>query len=175
MQPFGTSCLVCLRRSQVIARDDARIVAAARRAKGVSLAPKAALDEVEEALQQVPVKKVDHGPDSTTSQTDSGEADPNMLKTSRANARRRRRGFFADGERAMSSELDAEEVELYTTPAHLLGVIPVAFLHAEESSAQRWLAGIIEVEVGVEEKMATIEPTEGRDDAAFGDAPALRD
>ena len=137
-----------------------------RRAKGVTLEPKAVLDEVEEALAAGAAAEDgganNHGLDSTfTSQADSGEVDPNMLKYIEEQMNGGDGDPSKDGEKARSGVLDAEEAELYTTPAHLLGVVPGGgAAQAEESSAQRWLAGITEVEVGVEDKMATIEATE---------------
>lgn len=134
-----------------------------RRAKGVTLEPKAALDEVEEALAAGGAEAApDHGLDSTfTSQTDSGEVDPEMLKY----IEQQMQGGGAggeDGEKPRGGVLDADEAELYTTPAHLIGVVPggSAAEADEESAAQRWLAGITEVDVSTEDKMANIEATE---------------
>ena len=94
----------------------------------MTLEPKAALDAVEEALaggaEGAAAAANDHGLDSTfTSQTDSGEVDVNMLKyiEEQMHGGGGAGGSGAEGEKRV---LDAEEAELYTTPAHLLGVVP---------------------------------------------------
>ena len=112
-----------------------------RRAKGVTLEPKAVLDEVEEALAAGAAAEDgganNHGLDSTfTSQADSGEVDPNMLKYIEEQMNGADGDPSKDGEKARSGVLDAEEAEMYTTPAHLLGVD--AEQNKEESKGGKW-------------------------------------
>ena len=139
-----------------------------QRARGVTLEPKAALDDVDEALAtggRADAPDAAAALDSTfTSQTDSGAVDPNMLKY----IEEQMQGGGGGGGGGSAGEgggraalLDPEEAELYTTPAHLVGVVPGgAAAEVEEESANRWLAGILEVPLGTEEKMATVEATE---------------
>jgi hypothetical protein len=134
-----------------------------QRARGVTLEAKGMMDEVEEALASAPVDTTqDHSLDATfTSQADSGEVDPNMLKY--IEEQMKGGGGAEDsgaegGERRVGA-LDPEEAELYTTPAHLKGAI-LKQANVQEESANRWLAGIVEVPLGTEAKMASIEETE---------------
>ena len=64
--------------------------------------------------------------------------------------------------RAIHATLESEEAQLYTTPAHLIGVVPAGMGASDETedSANRWLAGIMEVPLSTEEKIAAIEQTE---------------
>ena len=133
-----------------------------QRTKGVSLEAKGVGDAVEDALAHED-DDGDNGLESTfTSQVDSGEVDPNMLRY----IEQQMNGSegvdsSAGGSGAARPALDPEEAALYTTPAHLVGVVPGgASSRAVEESAQRWLAGIVEVSLGTEAKMATIEETE---------------
>lgn len=134
-----------------------------QRAKGVTLEARGMLDEVDEALATASAADAaaDGGLDSTfTSQTDSGEIDHNMLKYIEEQMQG---GGEQDGGAGAKRAglLDPEEAELYTTPAHLLGVVPGgAESDQTEDSANRWLAGILEVPLGTEEKMASIDRTE---------------
>ena len=135
-----------------------------QRAKGVTLAAKGMLDEVDEALASEKADAAaaaDSGLDSTfTSQTDSGEIDHNMLKYIEEQMQGGG-GAGSSGEGGQKRQLNAEEADLYTTPSHLIGVVPGgAEADSTEDSANRWLAGIMEVPLGTEEKIATIEQTE---------------
>uniref|UniRef100_A0A7S2IGY0 Uncharacterized protein n=1 Tax=Haptolina brevifila TaxID=156173 RepID=A0A7S2IGY0_9EUKA len=134
-----------------------------QRAKGVTLEAKGVGEAVDEALaiggaaNETPDA---HGLESTfTSQTDSGEVDPSMLKYIEEQMQGGG-GAGADSGAAPRGALDPEEAELYTTPAHLIGVLPESSIQPEEESASRWLAGIMEVPLGTEDKMAAIEETE---------------
>ena len=133
-----------------------------QRAKGVSLEVKGIGEAVDEALAGAGgVEETDHGLESTfTSQTDSGEVDPNMLKYIEEQMQGGGDGGGDSAALARTSALDAEEAELYTTPAHLIGVMPSNAPQVEEESASRWLAGIMEVPLSTEEKIASIEATE---------------
>jgi hypothetical protein len=131
-----------------------------QRAKGVTLEAKGVVDEVEEALAAGAAQdqQGEHGLDSTfTSQTDSGEVDPNMLKY----IEEQLHGEAASAAGASKAALDPEEAELYVTPAHLQRAVPGGSLaQAQEDPAQRWLAGIMEVPLSVEDKMNNLEEME---------------
>ena len=131
-----------------------------QRAKGVTLEARGVGDEVDEALA-AGGETTEHGLESTfTSQTDSGEVDPNMLRY----IEEQLHGGGGEGGSAAASSstalLDPEEAELYTIPSHLRGHNPRPERNAVEDSANRWLAGIAEVQLGTEAKMAVIEETE---------------
>ncbi len=132
-----------------------------QRAKGVTLEVKGMADAVDEALAAGGAEATEHGLESTfTSQTDSGEVDPNMLKY----IEEQMHGGGGDGGGAAAGAsvptLDPEEAELYVVPAHLRGFNPKPEHNAVEDSANRWLAGIAEVPLGTDAKMAVIEETE---------------
>lgn len=147
------------------------------RTKGVSLEVKGVGDAVEAALAGS--EEVASGLGSTfTAEADSGEVDPNMLKYIEEQMYGEQQSASAA---ATAPVLDAEEAELYTIPTHLQGVNPTPERNAVEDSANRWLAGITEVSLGAESKMATIEATEAakrammskrfaRQDEAHGEA-----
>lgn len=135
-----------------------------QRAKGVSLEAKG-VDAEADALAEGGAEEaaVDHSLDSTfTSQVDSGEVDPNMLKYIEEQMHRADDAGAdgADGASKRATALDPEEEELYTTPAHLVGVVPGGSVFAEEESANRWLAGIMEVPLSTDDKISAIERTE---------------
>lgn len=136
-----------------------------QRTKGVTLEAKGMLDEVDEALatgtEQAASAAAEGGLDSTfTSQTDAGEIDVNMLKYIEEQMHGGGDGEGEDGEKRRGL-LNPEEAELYTTPSHLVGVVPGgAEADSTEDSANRWLAGIMEVPLGTEDKIASIEATE---------------
>jgi len=132
-----------------------------QRAKGVTLEVRAMADAVAEALAAGGAEATEHGLESTfTSQTDSGEVDPSMLKY--IEEQMRSGGGESSGAAAGASlaTLDPEEAELYVVPAHLRGFNPKPEHNAVEDSANRWLAGIAEVPLGTEARMTVIEETE---------------
>ncbi|KAL3918080.1 MAG: hypothetical protein SGPRY_006148 [Prymnesium sp.] len=123
-----------------------------QRAKGVTLDVKCST-ETEEIAEGEDTE--DHGLENTfTAQTEGGDVDPNMLKYIEEQMARQ----GGEGERPAGAVAD-EEDELYTTPAHLLGKVQSTEA-AELEDANRWLAGIQEVTVSTEDKMANIEQTE---------------
>mmetsp|Transcript_42384 Transcript_42384/g.137915 ORF Transcript_42384/g.137915 Transcript_42384/m.137915 type:complete len:283 (+) Transcript_42384:49-897(+) len=107
------------------------------------------------------------GLDSTfTAQADASEVDPNML---RYIEEQMKNGGSADG--AAEGAADGDEDSLYVAPAHMREAIALGHLRHEQAMVQqgadeqggaatRWLAGIAEVELSVEERMATVEATE---------------
>ena len=132
-----------------------------QRVRGVTLEPKGTLDAVDEVLanEKAPAS-IDHSLDMNfTTQADAGDIDQNML---RYIEEQMNGGGGGDGSaEQQASQLDPEEAELYTTPAHLLGVVPgEPAAAATEDSANRWLAGIMEVPLSTEDKMSSIEQTE---------------
>lgn len=132
-----------------------------QRSKGVTLEAKGALEEVDEALAGGSTDLAAEGGLETTftSQTDSGEIDHQMLKY--IEEQMQGGGDEAGGSEQRKVAIDPEEAELYTTPANLIGVVPGgAEADVTEDSANRWLAGIMEVELSTEDKIASIEATE---------------
>lgn len=134
------------------------------RAKGVTLDPSAIGGSgKDEAAEDAEEAAGDGGLDSTfTTQADSGEIDHNMLKyiEEQMHGEGGASGD-ASGNAAADVALSAEEAELYVPPAHLIGVLPNGAAPTEtEDSANRWLAGIMEVPLSTEDKIATIEETE---------------
>lgn len=128
-----------------------------QRAKGVTLEPKG--DAAEAAAGAEDEEGQDLSLDTTfTAQTDAGEVDPNMLKYIEEQMQKEE-----DAPKRASSAFDADDEELFATPAHLKkrhesASLPAAALEAED--ANRWLAGIVEVSLAPEDKMAAIEATE---------------
>jgi hypothetical protein len=105
------------------------------------------------------------GLDSTfTAQMDEGEVDPNMLRYIEEQMRKEGGGEGPGGAAA------ADDDELFVTPAQLEARIALGRSrqlqkeagHAagEVEDANRWLAGIAEVELPAEERIANIEATE---------------
>ena len=132
-----------------------------QRARGVTLEAKGVADDVEAVLAAGGADAepaAEQGLASTfTTQTDSGEVDPNMLRYIEEQMQQQGGG----GDMSGGGVLDPEEAELYTTPAHLLAAVPGGSNpHAQEESASRWLAGIVEVSLGTEAKMDCIEAAE---------------
>jgi len=125
-----------------------------QRAKGVTLEVKSAVEEGEAAGEAEDAE--DHGLENTfTAQKDGGEVDPNMLKYIEEQMQRQ---GGEGGDRPAGGPVDDED-GLYVTPAHLIGKVQSTEA-AELEDANRWLAGIQEVAVSAEEKMANIEQTE---------------
>ena len=133
-----------------------------QRSKGVTLEATGVGDAVDEALAAGGADMTEHGLESTfTSQTDSGEVDPNMLRYIEEQMHGGGDGSGGGGGGPSAAPiLDPEEAALYETPAHLQGFNPRPEHNAVEDSANRWLAGITEVSLGTEAKMAVIEETE---------------
>ena len=131
-----------------------------QRAKGVNLDP-TTNNTAEEAV----VEAADEGVSATqglevafTSQADTGDIDQNMLNY--IEEQMQGGSQQADAGAQGGGVLDAEEAELYTTPAHLLGNFTSNEPDAAENSANRWLAGIMEVPLSTSDKIASIEQTE---------------
>ena len=115
--------------------------------KGTDGAPVEELDPDDEAR--------DMNLDNTfTAQTDAGEVDPNMLKYIEEQMEK-----GEDGAPKRANAFDADDEELFATPAHLKRMKSDINL-TEAEDAGRWLAGIVEVQVAPEDKMAAIEATE---------------
>ena len=115
--------------------------------KGTDGAPVEKLDPDDEAR--------DMNLDNTfTAQTDAGEVDPNMLKYIEEQMEK-----GEDGAPKRANAFDADDEELFATPAHLKRMKSDINL-TEAEDAGRWLAGIVEVQVAPEDKMAAIEATE---------------
>lgn len=131
------------------------------RANGVTLETSTTHDAEAEPADDAP-GIMEAGLESNfTTQADSGDIDQNMLKYIEEQMQGGGGGGGGADERAES--LNPEEAQLYTTPAHLLGAIAAAGgggPDAAEDSANRWLAGIMEVPLSTSEKMATLERTE---------------
>ena len=127
-----------------------------QRAKGVTLEVKSS-GEAEDAGADHGDDREDHGLENTfTAQTDGGEVDPNMLRYIEEQMQKQ----GGQGERAAGgAAADDDEHGLYTTPAHLIGKVQSTEA-AELEDANRWLAGIQEVSLTAEDKMANIEQTE---------------
>ncbi|KAL1528544.1 hypothetical protein AB1Y20_009887 [Prymnesium parvum] len=123
-----------------------------QRAKGIALEVKST-GESEDKGQ--PDKLDEHGLENTfTAQTDGGDVDPNMLRYIEEQMQRQNQS----NERGGGAAVDDED-GLYTTPAHLRGKV-LSTEAAELEDANRWLAGIQEVSLPAEDKMANIEQTE---------------
>tara|TARA_B110001452_G_scaffold54919_1_gene42353 strand:- start:1344 stop:2249 length:906 start_codon:yes stop_codon:yes gene_type:complete len=128
-----------------------------QRAKGVTLEPKG--DTVEAVVGGEEEEGQDLSLDTTfTAQTDAGEVDPNMLKYIEEQMQKE-----DDAPKRANSAFAEDDEELFATPAHLKkrhesASLPAAELEAED--ANRWLAGIVEVSLAPEDKMAAIEATE---------------
>lgn len=91
-----------------------------------------------------------------TAQTDAGEVDPNMLKYIEEQMEKEE----GSGGAGRDSAFGADE-ELFATPAHLQQLHSGASAGTGEvEDAGRWLAGIVEVQVKPEDKIAAIEATE---------------
>lgn len=133
------------------------------RARGVALDAKGELD----LEDQIGGESADEEPGDVaavlgatfTQQTEGGDVDPNMLRYIEEamgkdpNAKPGAPGGTADA-------LD-DEAELYKTPAFLLARKPkLSEQAADHEDAQRWLAGIEEVQLSTEEKLLNIEHTE---------------
>lgn len=99
-----------------------------------------------------------------TAQVEGGEVDPNMLRYIEEQMRKE------SGDDGAKASLQAEDEDLYMTPAQLQARIALGKSrqrkggddHAagEVEDANRWLAGIAEVELPAEERIANIEATE---------------
>lgn len=127
-----------------------------QRAKGVTLEVKSSGDADDAGADDADDGE-DHGLENTfTAQTDGGEVDPNMLRYIEEQMQKQ----GGQSERAAGgAALDDDEHGLYTTPAHLIGKVQSTEA-AELEDANRWLAGIQEVSLSAEDKMANIEQTE---------------
>ena len=136
-----------------------------QRSKGVTLEPRG--DQDLEAAAAAGEAEADHSLDSTfTSQTDGGgEVDPNMLRYIEEQMRKEGGGGgggSSGGGGDAAAVTAADEDGLYVTPDHLQErlLAKSAVQGKEIDDAQRWLAGIMEVPIGAEEKMEAIEQTE---------------
>ena len=137
-----------------------------QRSKGVTLEPRG--DQDLEAAAAAGEAEADHSLDSTfTSQTDGGgEVDPNMLRYIEEQMRKEGGGggggSSGGGGGDAAAAAAADEDGLYVTPDHLQErlLAKSAVQGKEIDDAQRWLAGIMEVPIGAEEKMEAIEQTE---------------
>ena len=138
-----------------------------QRSKGVTLEPRG--DQDLEAAAAAGEAEADHSLDSTfTSQTDGGgEVDPNMLRYIEEQMRKEGGGGGGGGSSGggggdAAAAAAADEDGLYVTPDHLQErlLAKSAVQGKEIDDAQRWLAGIMEVPIGAEEKMEAIEQTE---------------
>eukprot|EP00310_Coccolithus_braarudii_P023873 CAMPEP_0183357086 /NCGR_PEP_ID=MMETSP0164_2-20130417/45371_1 /TAXON_ID=221442 /ORGANISM="Coccolithus pelagicus ssp braarudi, Strain PLY182g" /LENGTH=262 /DNA_ID=CAMNT_0025530637 /DNA_START=12 /DNA_END=800 /DNA_ORIENTATION=- len=125
-----------------------------QRTRGVSLAPTAGQGGGDEGGEQE--DEEGHGLDSTFTAQSNEEVDPNMLKYIEEQMRREE---AAAGDSSLSKTIDDED-GLYVTPAHLQGRLAPKEDNSELEDANRWLAGIMEVPISAEEKMAAIEETE---------------
>ena len=127
-----------------------------QRAKGVTLEVKNTSEAQGEEGEEAAAAAEDHGLDSTfTSQKDGGEVDTNMMKYIEEQMQKQG-GSSAAEVRATPDDEDG----LYTTPAHLIGKVQATEAELQQEDANRWLAGIQEVALTAEDKMATIEQTE---------------
>ena len=134
-----------------------------QRAKGTVMDQKGKVDEVDEALgDETPATTADGLSSTFTTQADSGDIDQNMLKYIEEQMQAAAGSSSEGAGEARGSALESEEAQLYTTPAHLIGVVPAGMGASDETedSANRWLAGIMEVPLSTEEKIAAIEQTE---------------
>jgi len=131
-----------------------------QRACGVTLEAKGEVDPEEQAGAEPGEEEpgdVAAVLDATfTQQTEGGDVDPNML---RYIEEAMGKDPSAEGGSAADA-LDDEEAELYKTPEFLLARKNAAAKEDQEEDAQRWLAGIEEVEVSVHEKLYNVEQTE---------------
>ena len=126
-----------------------------KREKGVSLELKGTDGDAEE-LNPDEEEARELNLDSTfTAQTDAGEVDPNMLKYIEEQMEK-----GEDGAAKRNAAFEADDEELFATPAHLKERLKSDVNLTEAEDAGRWLAGIVEVQVAPEEKMAAIEATE---------------
>jgi hypothetical protein len=126
-----------------------------KREKGVSLELQGPDGEAVEQLDPDDETR-DYNLDSTfTAQTDAGEVDPNMLKYIEEQMEK-----GEDGAPKRNTAFDADDEELFATPAHLKERLKSDVNLTEAEDAGRWLAGIVEVQVAPEDKMAAIEATE---------------
>ena len=125
-----------------------------KREKGVSLELKGTDGDAEELNPEEEARELNL--DSTfTAQTDAGEVDPNMLKYIEEQMEK-----GEDGAAKRNAAFEADDEELFATPAHLKERLKSDVNLTEAEDAGRWLAGIVEVQVAPEEKMAAIEATE---------------
>ena len=132
-----------------------------QRAKGISLAPTGPPDAGGAAAADEEEVK-DAGLESTfTAEADAGEVDPNMLKYIEEQMRREEAGGGAGGEGSGAAKGAGAVFDdpdgLYTTPTHMQAAIRA---RDEQENASRWLAGIVEVPVDADAKMAAVEETE---------------
>ena len=132
-----------------------------QRSKGVTLEPRGDQD------LEAAAAGLERSLDSTfTSQTDGGgEVDPNMLRYIEEQMRKEGGGGGGGGwwrRRRAAAAAATDEDGLYVTPDHLQErlLAKSAVQGKEIDDAQRWLAGIMEVPIGAEEKMEAIEQTE---------------
>jgi len=127
-----------------------------QRSRGVTLEAKG--DGVADAAAEE--EEEDAGLDSTfTAQVDEGEVDPNMLRYIEEQMRKEGGGEGVSGSAA------ADDEDLYVTPAQLQerilhGRSKIKQKEEGEEDANRWLAGISEVELPAEDRIANIEATE---------------
>lgn len=125
-----------------------------KREKGISLELKGTDGDAEKLNPDEEAR--DLNLDSTfTAQTDAGEVDPNMLKYIEEQMEK-----GEDGATKRNAAFVADDEELFATPAHLKERLKSDVNLTEAEDAGRWLAGIVEVQVAPEEKMAAIEATE---------------
>lgn len=134
-----------------------------QRQRGVTLEAKGELD-IDEQVGRDGVANEEPGDvaavlDATfTQQTEAGDVDPNMLKYIEEAMGTRQDG---DGDEAAGGAPDDDEDELYTTPAFLQPKPSAqAAAQGDREDAQRWLAGIEEVALSVEDKLCNVEATE---------------
>lgn len=134
-----------------------------QRSKGVTLEAKG------EGGSEAPAEQDESGAgaglDSTfTAQVDEGEVDPNMLRYIEEQMRK------GGGEEGAGGAAAADDDDLFVTPAQLEERIvrgrsrqrhrEAGHAAGEVEDANRWLAGIAEVELPAEERIANIEATE---------------
>lgn len=134
-----------------------------QRARGVALEAKGELDledqlgaDVEEAPGDVAAVLTN----TFTQQTEGGDVDPNMLRY--IEEAMGTGGAAGDGPSAADA-FDDEDAELYKTPEFLLAASrksAIADEARDREDAQRWLAGIEEVQLSTEEKLLNVEQTE---------------
>ena len=138
-----------------------------KREKGVSLELKGTDGDAEE-LNPDEEEARELNLDSTfTAQTDAGEVDPNMLKYIEEQMEK-----GEDGAAKRNAAFEADDEELFATPAHLKERLKSDVNLTEAEDAGRWLAGIVEVQVAPEEKMAAIGHREGQAEAHGGQGQA---
>lgn len=126
-----------------------------KREKGVSLELKGTDGEAVEELDPDDETRDLNLDNTFTAQTDAGEVDPNMLKYIEEQMEK-----GEDGAPKRNTAFDADDEELFATPAHLKERMKSDVNLTEAEDAGRWLAGIVEVQVAPEDKMAAIEATE---------------